>query len=194
MEEIWKDIAGYEGLYQVSNLGRVKSLDKYIPFNGTISLRKGKILKQKTNKYGYKCLRLFKNGCGKWLIAHRIVAQAFIPNPNNLPQVNHKDENKSNNLVENLEWCDAKYNMNYGTRIERTSKKEINRPDKSRPVLQYTLCNEFVAEYKSINEAERQTGINQSNISACCRNKKIKDGKGSFYTVKSAGGFIWKYK
>lgn len=117
MEEFWKDIKGYEGFYQVSNLGRVKSLAKYQKGNGgSIFWRKETILKPANSGRGYLMVVLIKNKKRKSYILHRLVADAFIPNPYNLPQVNHKDENKTNNVVSNLEWCDNKYNSNYGTR------------------------------------------------------------------------------
>ena len=115
MEKIiegWKDIEGYEGLYQVSNLGRVKSL-------GNDKNKKEKIRKVRKNNFGYLHLTLHKNRIAKDYLIHRLVATAWIPNPNNLPEINHKDECKTNNTVENLEWCDATYNNNYGTRIIR---------------------------------------------------------------------------
>lgn len=192
MREEWRDITGYEGLYQVSNLGRVKSLDRYLPFSGTISLRKGCLLKQSINKYGYERLGLYKNGKYKQHTVHRLVANTFIPNPDNLPCVNHKDENKLNNCVDNLEFCTVAYNNNYGTVKQRISEKnkismkgKYNRPDLVRPVLQYTLDGQFVAEYQSMAEAERQTGIHQTSISGCCRGIKYNH---------TAGGYVWKYK
>ena len=108
-KEIWADIVGYEGLYMVSSLGNIKSL------------KKGLIRKQSDNGNGYKCISLYKNNKSKTFYVHRLVAQAFIPNPNNLPQVNHKDENPSNNCVNNLEWCDSKYNSNYGNHNKKLS-------------------------------------------------------------------------
>ena len=120
MEEIWKDIVGYEGLYQVSNFGRVKSLAKYKNGNGGSKFwRKERILKPANTGRGYLMVVLIKEKKRTTYILHRLVAQAFIPNPNNLPQINHKDENKTNNVVSNLEWCDNKYNSNYGTRNVR---------------------------------------------------------------------------
>lgn len=116
MIEIWKDIPGYEGKYQVSNTGEVESLN----YNGT---GKTKSLKQSTDKKGYKHVRLFKNGKGKTYKVHRLVAMLFIPNPNNLPIINHKDENKTNNNVNNLEWCTYEYNNTYGTARKRASEK-----------------------------------------------------------------------
>ena len=117
-EEIWCPIRGYEGIYEVSDQGRVKS----------IGYGKERILRPVRNNNGYLLVGLRKNREQKWYLVHRLVAQAFIPNPDNLPQVNHKDENKTNNSVQNLEWCDRKYNCNYGTRNQRISK----------PVLQFT--------------------------------------------------------
>lgn len=113
MDEIWKDIEGYEGKYEVSNLGNVRSLN----YRGTGGI---KLLKQGTTR-GYKLTCLYKNGKGKQYWVHRLVAIAFIPNPNNLPVVNHKDENPSNNNVNNLEWCTQEYNINYGTARKRAS-------------------------------------------------------------------------
>ena len=119
MQEIWKDIDGFGGCYQVSNLGRVKSLDRNVKGNKSNYIRIGKILSPKTHRNGYLCVVLCKDRIGKMYYIHRLVAQAFIPNPDRLPQVNHKDENKTNNNVENLEWCSAEYNTNYGTANDR---------------------------------------------------------------------------
>ena len=118
MEEIWKDIPDFEGLYQVSNLGNVRVLDRYVNSairNNDKVKRKGKILKQ-YNKRGYLQVSLIKNHKRYYFSVHRLVAMAFLPNPDNLPQVNHKDENPLNNNLFNLEWCTAKYNCNYGNR------------------------------------------------------------------------------
>lgn len=176
--EIWEDIDNYVGFYQVSNLGRVRSIDRIVKhWRGGKLIKKGKILKQKPNKYGYKCLRLIKNGKYKDVTVHRLVAIAFIPNPNNLPFVNHKDENPSNNNVNNLEWCTQEYNVNYGTANKRRSEA------KSKPVLQFTKSGDFVNEYPSATEAQKHTGIIHQSISSCCRHK-----------LKSSGGFVWKFK
>lgn len=124
MEEIWKDIKGYENLYQVSNIGRVKSLERIIINSlGRKKTVKERILKQTKHKAGYYRIGLDREGKRKNYLVHRLVAQAFIPNPYNLPECNHKDENPLNNCIENLEWCDHKYNINYGTRTERASEK-----------------------------------------------------------------------
>lgn len=183
MEEIWKDIEGYEGFYQISSLGRVKSL----------KFGKEKILKPcfAKNK-GYAMITLCKNGENKGFNIHRLVAKAFIPNPDNLPQVNHKDEDKSNNVVwinddgsidydkSNLEWCDEKYNCNYGTRNEKGANTRLNYPTISKPVL--ALKNGIIYMYfKSTMQAQRY-GFNNSKISACC------NGKG--YTHM---GYEWMY-
>ena len=115
MEE-WKNVIGYEGLYEVSNTGQVRSLDRYVKYsNGRIHLHKGKVLSPVKDKYGYLTVVLSCNGKQKTIKIHRLVAQAFLPNPDNLPQVNHRDEVKLNNCVDNLEWCSAKYNLSYGT-------------------------------------------------------------------------------
>ena len=118
MQEIWKEIEGYEGLYEVSNLGRVRSLDReqfQIGNGGSYFKRiyKGRILKFKIDYHGYYRVHLSVNGERKHYLVHRLVAEAFIPNPNNLPCVNHKDEDKTNNSVDNLEWCDVAYNNAY---------------------------------------------------------------------------------
>ncbi len=176
MLEIWRDVKGYEGLYQVSNLGRVRNS------------RTGKIIKPYKIKGGYLQLLLCKNGTVKHCLVHRLVAMTFPDlvdwtedakgKPFNVLQVNHKDEfDKANNCVDNLEWCTAKYNINYGTFQFR---KAIS---KSKPVLQYTLDGQFVAEYPSAMEAERQTGISHTKICMVCQGKRNK-----------AGGYIWKYK
>lgn len=170
--EQWKNIKGYDGKYQVSDLGRVRSLK-----NGN-----SHILKTLLVANGYLQVALCKNGNIKRHLVHRLVADAFIPNPNNLPQVNHKDENKGNNVKTNLEWCTPKYNMNYGTARTRTIKAQRNHPNKSKPVYQYTLNGTFVKSYPSTMEVERQTGYGNSKISDCCRGR-----------YKKAYGFIWSY-
>lgn len=184
--EVWKDIEDYEGLYQVSNMGRVKSLIK------------GIILKQWNDKDGYKLVGMSKNKRKKTFKVHRLVAKAFIKNPNNLPLVNHKDENKANNEVNNLEWCEHIYNVNYGTAIKRMTKtlkdnkentKRIaemgkeNAKKLSKIVEQYTLEGEFVAEYPSTREAGRILGFSASCIGHCCNGKRL-----------THQGYKWKYK
>lgn len=125
MVEIWKSILGYEGLYEVSNLGRVRSLDRRVSYtNGQVHIHKGRILKPGVSN-GYMQVHLCNNGSMKQPLVHRLVAEAFIPNPDNLPQVNHKDENPSNNNVDNLEWCTSEYNINYGTRTNKSIESHI---------------------------------------------------------------------
>ena len=125
-EEIWRPIEGYEGLYEVSNTGRVKSLNRYVKGKGeSYSLQKGRVLSPGKDKNGYLFVILTCNGKRKMFLVHRLIAQTFILNPDNLPQVNHKDEDKSNNRVENLEWCTAKYNNNYGTRKDKVRDTKI---------------------------------------------------------------------
>ena len=120
MEEIWKDIEGYEGLYEVSSYGRVRSLGQFVNHNyGGDAYRKGRILKPGLGSKKYLSVTLSKNGIQKQYSVHRLVAQAFIPNINNLPIINHKDEDRTNNSVDNLEWCDYKYNVNYGNRLNK---------------------------------------------------------------------------
>lgn len=168
MKEEWRDIIGYEGLYQVSNLGRVKS---FLYHNGTNE----RIIKPIRLKNGYYNVGLSKNKISKRIYIHRLVADAFIPNPNNYPVINHKDENPSNNCVNNLEWCTQKYNMNYGT-LKEKQKRE------SKSVLQYDLNNNFIKQWNSISDAEQKLNITHCNIVACLKHRR-----------NNAGGFIWKY-
>ena len=124
--EEWRDVVGFEGLYQVSNLGRVKGLDRLVDTNiNNVNRRihKGKLLKPQFNNKGYKRVNLCKNGNKNFAFVHRLVAEAFIPNPNNYPVVNHKDENPKNNCVENLEWCTQKYNMNWNGVMKKVGLK-----------------------------------------------------------------------
>ena len=166
-KEIWRDIEGYEGLYKVSNLGRVKS----------IKFRTERILKPANNGCGYLYVKLCKNGEQNICLIHRLVAQVFISNPQNLPEINHKDEDKTNNKVENLEWCTTKYNHNYGTINQRIADKH------SKTVLQYTKDGNFLQEWKSGYDIERNLGYCHGKISACCPGKQ-----------KTSYGFVWKYK
>lgn len=170
MEEIWKPVVGYEGLYEVSNLGRVKSLD----YRRTGKERLMKMGKGGRNAY-YK-VHLYKDGKMNIKLVHRFVAEAFIHNQNNLPQVNHIDENGLNNRVDNLEWCTNKYNVNYGTARERMKEKRY------KPVYQYSLDGKLIKEWTSTIEAQKQTGYACSNICNCCRGK-----------LKQAYGYKWSY-
>ena len=126
MTEEWRPIVGYEGLYEVSNTGQVRGLDRYVKYSdGRIYLHKGKVLSPIKDRDGYLQVNLCYSGRINSIKIHRLVAQAFIPNPDNLPQVNHKDEVKTNNNVDNLEWCDSKYNLNYGTRKDKVRESQL---------------------------------------------------------------------
>ena len=170
-QEEWKPIPGYEGLYEVSNYGRVRS------FKWSSN---GKILSPIKCGNGYLFVILYKDGkAKKHCTIHRLVAEAFIPNPSNFPQVNHMDECKKNNYFENLEWCSSAYNNSYGTRTRRMAEKN------SKPVVQLDKKGNFISEFESLREASRRTGIADENICRCCNHKP-----GRY----SAGGFIWIYK
>ena len=181
MNEIWKTIPELPN-YQVSNLGRVKSLERKVKGrNGSIRIVREKILKPGKDKKGYLQVALYDNkGERKNMRIHRIVCDAFISNPNNLPQVNHKNECKTDNRVENLEYCDAKYNCNFGSRTERSAKAHtgVYNTKKSKPVK----CLETGVIYPSLSELQRQFGFNQANIQKCCVGK-----------LKSAYKYHWKY-
>jgi hypothetical protein len=162
-------VPGYEN-YLVSNNGVVVSTIRH-------SKRCFEVLPQRTEKQGYKNVTLHKDGKNHTLKVHRLVAMAFIPNPNNYPQVNHKDEDKANNCVENLEWCTAKYNSNYGTRVERHKRlvgKKVRQIDP-----EIGIC---IETYFSMGEASEKTGIDRGSINNCCLGNR-----------KSAGGYKWEY-
>ena len=186
--EIWKDIPEYEGLYQVSNLGRVKSLKRLDKRNRIV---KEKILKHGIDTNGYHLVKLYKYDKPRTLKVHRLICQVFIQNPNNYTEVNHKDEDKSNNCVDNLEWCTRKYNVNYGNRTNKAKnhpncKHRLGVLGKDNPnskiVIQYTKDGEFIKSWNCTHEVERKLGVRSSSVSACARGN-----------IKSAGGFIWKY-
>lgn len=173
---------GYEGLYEVSNLGNVRSLDRYVNhWQGGKSLKRGKLLAFGRNAGGYRLVKLCDNGKERTYKVHRLVAQAFIPNPNNLPWVNHKDENPQNNAVGNLEWCSAEYNARYGTATERRRVKLLNHKAKSTRV-EMLRDGEVIATFDSLMQAERDLGYKHGNISKCCNGK-----------LKSAYGYKWRF-
>lgn len=174
MIENYKDVKDFEGKYQVSNFGQILSLS----YGRT---GKPKLLKPQKTKDGYLRVGLSKNGKRKSFLVHRLVAETFIPNSNNLIEVNHKDEDKTNNRTDNLEWCDRKYNMNYGTCIERIVKKTTN-GKLSKTVLQFTKSGDFVREWISAKECGRN-GFILSCVIRCCQGKR-----------KSHKGYIWQYK
>lgn len=186
--EQWVDIEGFEDRYQVSNFGNVKSLQRYVKTSRGNGFRliKEKLLILRTNIDGYRELTLIKEGTEKYFQVHRLVALHFIPNPNNYPCVNHKDEIKANNYDDNLEWCTVDYNNKYNSRQEKINIKlrsldntKINL--KRKPVNQYDLQGNLVNKFMSINEANR-SGWNGEFVSQCCRNLKEK-----------YKGYIWKF-
>ena len=164
--EFWKDIPGYEGYYQASTYGRIKNkLTNHI-------------LKPYTQKKGY--LRV--NICGQKFLVHSLICKAFFPNKQDAQQINHISEIKSENQVWNLEYCDSRYNNNFGTRNERLKQSLTNNIKKSKSVIQSDLNNNIVAEYPSIQEVQRKTGFSVSSICKCCKG-----------TLKQAYGYTWKY-
>lgn len=176
-QEIWRCISDYDGLYQVSSYGRVKMMGRYKRlWHGAKTFIQPRILNQFT-VCGYKKVKLrSKDGATKMVSVHRLVAESFIPNPQNLPQVNHKDENKTNNCVDNLEWCTPEYNTNYGTGIERCSKAKCKR------VVQMSLDGHIVREWESMKSIVNETSFSYSRISQACNKEPNK-----------AYGFIWKF-
>lgn len=157
--EKWKDIKGYEGLYQISNIGRVRSIN----YHRKIGMKR--IIKPWKAGDGYLQIHLYKNGKREKRYIHRLVAEAFLSNPNSESEVNHKDENKTNNCVENIEWCNHLYNCKYSF---------------CKSVGKYDLSGKLLKKYKSIKDAVKDTGCH--SISKCCKGK-----------LNSSGGFIWKY-
>ena len=166
MKEIWRDIKEYEGLYKVSNLGRVKTL------HSGKNKMKNNIKKFRKCHDGYYRVNLYKEKHIKSPFVHRLVAQAFIPNPNNYSCINHKDENKLNNNVNNLEWCTKQYNNKYSAK----SRKQ------HRIILQYSKDNIFIREWPNISNPSKELSIYRNAIWRCCNG-----------TQKTAGGYIWRY-
>lgn len=171
--EIWKDIDGYGGFYQVSNLGRIKSLARNTK-NG--HCKKDKILKNSVDKKGYVVAELRKDNKRKSYKVHRLVAETFIYNQYNKPQINHKDGNKQNNNVENLEWC---------TNSENQIHAYKNKLQHDTSLLQFDLKGNLIKEWTNTKEASEYYHVHQSRIYRCCKNE---------YGSKTCKGFIWKYK
>ena len=192
MKEIWKDIKGYENLYQVSNLGNIKSKERIIKRNNHNSLIKEKLLK-KYIRAGYYAVKLYKNNIKTNIPVHRIVAQNFLENKQNKPCINHKDGNKLNNNINNLEWCTYSENTlhAYKKGLEKITERQRQNGKKvyklgnkktSKKVSQYDLEGNFIKEWNSISEANRSFGKENSRISDVCKNK-----------CKQSMGYIWKY-
>lgn len=166
--EIWKDIVGYAGKYQVSDKGRVRSV------SGKTKTKhfSGKVLSTFADSSGYMSVNLSR----KLYRVHRLVAVAFINNPHNYPCVNHKDENKANNKAINLEWCTYKFNNNYGTRNQRISQNG------GRKIIQYDLLGNEVKHWDSITKAARYYGVARTTICGCCAGRQ-----------HSSCGYVWRY-
>jgi len=164
-QEQWKDIKGYENFYQVSNFGRIKSSERYDSMGRQVT---EKIRKQKLNNRGYSQICLNKNGNKKYFLVHRLVAEVFILNPSNLPQVNHIDENNHNNYASNLEWCSNDYNAHYGNRIERCGIKHRKAVE--------TIVNGKNILFKSHTEAEETLNLYRGAVTASIRDNKSIEG------------------
>lgn len=181
MQEVWEDVIGYEQKYKVSNLGNVKSLN----YRGH---GYEKNLKQRINNKGYVWYLLSKNKRTYPVLAHRLVAMAFIDNPENLPEVNHKDENPLNNSVENLEWCNSSYNVNYSLNLhpDRRKREKIRSSEKykrrNKKVIQINLHGDKIRQHKSVNEIKKTYGYNSWSIIQCCENRR-----------KTAYGYRWEF-
>lgn len=174
--EIWKDILGHEGDYQISNKGRVKSLSRKLFIGGDFTRTTNeRILAQNIINSGYFIVSMCSNNRRFTYLVHRLVAIAFLPNPKE--QVNHIDENKLNNNLNNLEWVTRKENVNHGTCIERSVLKN------SFPVIQYSLKGDFVKRWNSLSEIKRVTGMHKGNIGKCCNGLR-----------KTAYKNIWKFE
>ena len=176
MEE-WKDIKGYEGLYQVSNLGRIKSIPRAVCNGFNTRHIKERIRVQVKSKSGYMNVGLNKDGKFTRFRVHRLVAEAFLPNPHNYVEINHKDEDKANNHITNLEWCGREKNCNHGTRNKRISEYQ------SKPVVQISMTGEIVNTFSSASEAEKAIGAKGGHIGSCCQGKR-----------KTAHGYMWRYR
>lgn len=175
--ELWKDVKEYKGLYQVSNLGNIKSLDKKDSLGRKV---KGKKMKPIKRKDGYLDITLHKDGKGKHFLLHRLIAEAFIENKNNSNEINHIDENKTNNKVENLEWCNRSYNINYG--LANKSRRITLLNKRGKKIIQYDKSGNMIKIYPSLMQVVRELNLNRSHLSQACNGKR-----------KTCGGYYWKY-
>ena len=179
----WKSVVGYEGIYEVSDNGDVRVLDReYVDDIGRHTIKRGHLLNPRKTLLGYKRVTLCKDKHPKSYAVHRLVAQAFIPNPNNYPCVNHKDEDKLNNKVSNLEWCTSEYNANYGTRNERMKETLRSRERNCKAIIAIRVDDGGTEYYRSAREAERVLGYPHTGISNMLKGR-----------AKTAFGRIWKY-
>lgn len=186
MEEIWKDIKGYEGRYEVSSLGNVRTVKRFVKNKNGMRLVKSHILKSHIDEKGYCKIFLRKEDSGKNIVnyVHRLVAEAFISNPNDYPCIDHIDTNKSNNNVSNLRWVTHIMNMNNPLTKNKMSGRLINNEKRSKEVIQYSVDGVFIKKWPSLNEVERVLGIKCGRISGCCNHKP---------KHKTAGGYKWEY-
>ena len=168
---MWTELKDFEGLYEINENGEIRSIDRIVEYScGLSKLFKGKIIIPHITDNGYLFVALYKNKKKYQLKVHRLVANTFIPNPNNYPCVNHKDENKLNNSIDNLEWCTISYNNTYGSRIEKQRKTIKNNPNISIPIIQVDKdTNEIIKKWKSAKEVEDTLGYSGANIRKCCK-------------------------
>lgn len=182
-DEIWNDVVGYEGLYQVSNLGRVKMLERKVLANKSIRIIKEHIIKQYFTTKKYLFVTLWSRNKSKQYAVHRLVLESFKGLPPQKMECNHINENRTDNRIDNLEWLTHIDNLNYGSRTTKHKKAMTNHPSMSKKVIQYDLNGVFICEYPSLREASRILGFHMSNIKECCKGR-----------YKSTHGFIFKYK
>lgn len=197
-EEIWKPILGFEGMYEISNLGHVKSLARMVPTGNKGGFRKieGRILPQRINRSGYYTVNLNKHSITKCKFVHRLIAEAFIPNPENKPFIDHINTVRTDNRIENIKWATAKENsnneltkkrVNISTHTKEVTRKKLDTLKKNgrynapHGVDQYTLDGKYIASYESYKEAHRKTGVRTSSISEYCRGLRLK-----------AGNYVWR--
>ena len=180
--EEWRNVVGYEGRYVVSNLGRVAAYSAPYLCGDRICRRKPQLIKPRKGSDYYSVVLSDGEKHRKSFVVHRLVASAFLPNQDNLPYINHKDENPENNKVDNLEWCTQSYNCNYGGHNARMAKTIHETAYQRKKVVQLTIENIFIAQYVSIVEASKASGICQGSISLCCRGLR-----------SQGGGYKWMY-